>query len=181
MLMDAAAGCCCRSANPQFFFTSRLRALIKKTTPLHTTRNNETNATKQRPGIGDSIAIDMLLLRRLMAAVDDNLPQISQPLVPLVDEFAARLFGELDYVQEGRSAERFQELYGGVPRVRVPKIVWGATARRVLTMEWIDGVKLTDRCVLGGGRCIVYVWVCFDFWRGLFDVREGRVEGVWSW
>ena len=34
--------------------------------------------------------------------------QISQPLVPLVDEFAARLFGELDYVQEGRNAEKFQ-------------------------------------------------------------------------
>lgn len=31
-----------------------------------------------------------------------------------------------------------------VPRVRVPKIKWEATSRRVLTMEWIDGVKLTD-------------------------------------
>ncbi|GBF89170.1 aarF domain-containing protein, chloroplastic [Raphidocelis subcapitata] len=99
----------------------------------------------QRPGIGESIATDMLLLRRLMGAVDDNLPQISQPLVPLVDEFAARLFGELDYVQEGRNAERFQELYGSMPRVRTPRIVWGATSRRVLTMEWIDGVKLTNR------------------------------------
>ena len=29
--------------------------------------------------------------------------------------------------------------------MRVPRIVWDATARRVLTMEWIDGVKLTDR------------------------------------
>jgi hypothetical protein len=46
----------------------------------------------QRPGIGESIAVDMLLLRRLMAVVDRNLPQISQPLVPLVDEFAGRLF-----------------------------------------------------------------------------------------
>lgn len=34
--------------------------------------------------------------------------QVSQPLVPLVDEFAARLFGELDYVAEGKNAERFQ-------------------------------------------------------------------------
>ena len=31
-----------------------------------------------------------------------------QPLLPLVDEFAARLFGELDYIQEGHNAERFQ-------------------------------------------------------------------------
>lgn len=62
----------------------------------------------QRPGIGESIAVDMLLLRRLMAAVDKNLPQISQPLVPLVDEFAARLFAELDYEAEGKNAEKFQ-------------------------------------------------------------------------
>jgi predicted unusual protein kinase regulating ubiquinone biosynthesis (AarF/ABC1/UbiB family) len=59
----------------------------------------------QRPGIGESIAVDMLLLRRLMKAVDGTaLPAlgISQPLVPLVDEFAARLFAELDYIQVGR-------------------------------------------------------------------------------
>lgn len=34
-----------------------------------------------------------------------------------------------------------------MPRVRTPRIVWGATSRRVLTMEWIDGVKLTNRLV----------------------------------
>lgn len=103
----------------------------------------------QRPGIGDSIAIDMVLLRRLVALVDKNVTQLSQPLVPLVDEFASRLFGELDYLQEGRNAERFAELYSHVPRVRVPGIKWEATSRRVLTMEWIDGVKLTDEKAMG--------------------------------
>ena len=38
--------------------------------------------------------------------------QISQPLTPLVDEFAGRLFGELDYLADGRSAERFQARRG---------------------------------------------------------------------
>lgn len=42
-----------------------------------------------------------------------------QELVPLVDEFAGRLFGELDYEMEGRSCEKFQALYGGMPRVRL--------------------------------------------------------------
>lgn len=102
----------------------------------------------QRPGIGESIAVDMLLLRRLMGAVDKNLPQVSQPLVPLVDEFASRLFQELDYVQEGKNAERFQALYGDIPRVRTPKIYWQATKRRVLTMEWIEGVKLTNKAAM---------------------------------
>ncbi len=48
-------------------------------------------------------------------------------------------------LQEGRSCERFAELYAHVPRVRTPGILWDATSRRVLTMEWIDGVKLTDQ------------------------------------
>lgn len=38
-----------------------------------------------------------------------------------------------------------QALYGSMPRVRTPRIYWQATHRRVLTMEWIDGVKLTNK------------------------------------
>ena len=48
-------------------------------------------------------------------------------------------------LQEGHSCERFAALYSHVPRVRTPAILWEATARRVLTMEWSDGVKLTDK------------------------------------
>lgn len=38
-------------------------------------------------------------------------------------------------------------MYGGMPRVRTPSIKWDYTARRVLTMEWIEGVKLTNKPV----------------------------------
>lgn len=41
-----------------------------------------------------------------------------------------------------------QALYGSVPRIRTPRIVWAHTARRVLTMEWVDGVKLTDKVAM---------------------------------
>lgn len=64
----------------------------------------------------------MLLLRRLMGAVDKYFTALSQPLVPLVDEFAMRLFGELDYIKEGQSCEKFTELYKNVPNVRTPGI-----------------------------------------------------------
>ena len=54
-----------------------------------------------------------------------------------------------------------QTMRSHVPRVRVPQIKWEATSRRVITMEWIDGVKLTDE--KGRGHCVcVYVCVC---WR----------------
>ena len=76
-----------------------------------------------------------------------------QPLLPLVDEFAARLFGELDYIQEGKNSEKFASLYGKVPRVRVPKVYWQYTARRVLCMEWIDGA-LPQAAVLPVLACL---------------------------
>ena len=74
--------------------------------------------------------------RELFPTLDDHAPllrlqsgrlfhsavQISQPLAPLVDEFAQRLFRELDYDQEGRNAELFQQLYGDVPRVGVQHV-----------------------------------------------------------
>jgi len=114
-------------------------------------RTGEEVAVKvQRPMIAEGIGIDMLLLRRLTQWVDENVnigPLEKSVLTPLVDEFAARLFGELDYEKEGRSAERFYELYAGkkgLENVTAPKIFWEYSSKRVLTMEWIDGVKLTE-------------------------------------
>ena len=66
-------------------------------------------------------------------------------MVELVDEFAARVFQELDYVQEGRNAERFARLYGDRPDIVVPGIEWETTSPRVITMEWIEGTKLSDQ------------------------------------
>eukprot|EP00898_Chlorokybus_atmophyticus_P006220 jgi/Chlat1/659/Chrsp103S08594 len=105
----------------------------------------ETVAVKvQRPGIAETITLDMFLVRQVGAWLDANTDLLTTPLVPLIDEFASRLFGELDYIQEGKNAEKFEELYGYLPRIGVPKIKWAYTSRRVLVMEWIDGVKLTD-------------------------------------
>ena len=61
----------------------------------------------QRPGITDGIAKDMLLLRIILEFLDSNdiLP-LTQPLVPIIDEFTSKLFGELDYVREGENCEQ---------------------------------------------------------------------------
>jgi predicted unusual protein kinase regulating ubiquinone biosynthesis (AarF/ABC1/UbiB family) len=69
---------------------------------------------------------------------------IRSNLVAIADELATRIFEELDYSQEGRNAERFAELYGHFPEIYVPRIYWQYTGRRVLTMEWITGTKLTQ-------------------------------------
>jgi predicted unusual protein kinase regulating ubiquinone biosynthesis (AarF/ABC1/UbiB family) len=98
----------------------------------------------QRPDLRERIAIDLYILRRLAGWAQKNFKRIRSDLVGILDEFGARIFEEMDYIHEGENAERFYQLYGHIQDVYVPKIYWEYTNRRVLTMEWINGVKLTQ-------------------------------------
>ena len=98
----------------------------------------------QRPGLAESIAVDMYILRRIAAWAMNNVKRVRSNLVAIADELATRIFEETDYNQEGRNAERFAALYSYLPEIYVPKIYWHYTGRRVLTMEWIAGTKLTQ-------------------------------------
>jgi predicted unusual protein kinase regulating ubiquinone biosynthesis (AarF/ABC1/UbiB family) len=98
----------------------------------------------QRPGLAQSIALDTYILRNLAALAMRRISRIRSDLVGIMDEFASRIFEEMDYSQEGRNAERFAQLYGNLPDIYVPSIYWEYTGRRVLTMEWINGTKLTN-------------------------------------
>ena len=98
----------------------------------------------QRPGLAESIAVDMYILRKIAAWAMNNIKRVRSNLVAIADELATRIFEETDYNQEGRNAERFASLYGYLPEIYVPKIYWRYTGRRVLTMEWITGTKLTE-------------------------------------
>ncbi len=98
----------------------------------------------QRPGLAQSIALDAYILRELAALAMRRIKSIRSDLVGIMDEFSTRIFEEMDYNQEGRNAERVAQLYGHMQDVYVPKIYWQYTGRRVLTMEWITGTKLTQ-------------------------------------
>ncbi|MEM1426716.1 MAG: AarF/ABC1/UbiB kinase family protein, partial [Cyanobacteria bacterium P01_H01_bin.130] len=107
-------------------------------------KTGETVAIKvQRPGITEQITLDVFIMRRL-ARFAQKAANLRSDLVAITDEFAARIFEEMDYTQEGLNAERFERLYGKLPDIYVPGIYWEYTGRRVLTMEWIDGTKLTE-------------------------------------
>ncbi len=115
----------------------------------------------QRPNLLSRISLDMYILRQLALWAKKRFP-IRSELVGIVDEFASKLYEEMDYTQEGRNAERFQRLYL-TPEIHVPKIHWDYTNRKVLTMEWIDGIKLThlDRIASAGldGRKLIEIGV----------------------
>lgn len=106
--------------------------------------SGETVAVKvQRPGLAERIALDVYILRGLATWAQKTFKTIRSDLVAILDEFASRLFEEMDYVHEGQNAERFAKLYGHLTDIYVPQIYWSYTNHRVLTMEWITGTKLT--------------------------------------
>jgi predicted unusual protein kinase regulating ubiquinone biosynthesis (AarF/ABC1/UbiB family) len=98
----------------------------------------------QRPDLRERITIDLYILRKLAAWVQRNVKRVRSDLVGILDELGDRIFEEMDYIHEGENAERFFELYGHMKDIYVPKIYWEYTNRRVLTMEWINGIKLTQ-------------------------------------
>jgi predicted unusual protein kinase regulating ubiquinone biosynthesis (AarF/ABC1/UbiB family) len=113
-------------------------------------KTGESVAVKvQRPDLAARITIDVYLLRQVATWAQRRIRTLHHTnLVAVLDEFAARLFEEMDYTQEGRNAEKFVHLYGQVPDVYVPQIYWAYTRHRVLTMEWISGTKLTNAAAL---------------------------------
>ncbi|MGB3312165.1 MAG: AarF/ABC1/UbiB kinase family protein [Nodosilinea sp.] len=98
----------------------------------------------QRPGLAQRIALDLHILRGLARFATNRVSQIRSDLVAILDEFGERIFEEMDYTHEGQNAQRFAKLYSHIPDIYVPHIYPQYTARRVLTMEWIEGTKLTN-------------------------------------
>ncbi len=98
----------------------------------------------QRPDLREGITIDLYILRRLAGWAKRTFKRVRSDLVGILDELGDRIFEEMDYIHEGQNAERFFQLYGHMKDVYVPNIYWEYTNRRVLTMEWINGTKLTN-------------------------------------
>ena len=98
----------------------------------------------QRPDLLERVALDIYLLRSLAIWIQARVKRLRSDLVAILDEFAARIFEEMDYSHEAENAERFAHLYGHLRDIYVPKIYEDYTRRRVLTMEWISGTKLTN-------------------------------------
>lgn len=110
----------------------------------------------QRPGLAESVALDATILRGI-ALVLRKVFGLRSDVVGIVDELVGRIFGELDYRAERLAVERFRATYslggGSGPdlagKVRAPRVVPELSTDRVLVMEWIDGVRLSDHSAEG--------------------------------
>ncbi|TBT82993.1 AarF/ABC1/UbiB kinase family protein [Propioniciclava sinopodophylli] len=103
----------------------------------------------QRPHIQQVIEVDLAALRRVGRWLTRYRPIASRANVPgLVEEFAHTSLNEVDYLAEAANAERFAENFAADARVKVPRIVWELTSRRVLTLEDVSAIKIADHAAI---------------------------------
>ena len=108
--------------------------------------NGEPVAVKvQRPGIRRVIETDIDILLQIAGIVKRRLGD-EAPFDPvgIVNEFAKSIYRELDFTREANNMLRFARNFQNDPTVYVPKVYWELTTRRVLTMEFVDGIKISD-------------------------------------
>jgi predicted unusual protein kinase regulating ubiquinone biosynthesis (AarF/ABC1/UbiB family) len=99
----------------------------------------------QRPHIEQLIEVDLSAIRQVGRWLMKYRSIAQRVNVPaLVEEFAKTIHEEIDYLAEGKNAEIFNENFKDDPGVHVPRVVWSHTTRRVLTLEDVFAIKITD-------------------------------------
>lgn len=99
----------------------------------------------RRPGVVELVEADLEIMGNLAMVANRRWEAAANyDLVALAEEFAQTLRGELDYLREGRNAERFAQNFANQTDVHVPRVAWETTTSRVLTLERIRGVKIND-------------------------------------
>ena len=113
-----------------------------------TLRSGEDVAVKiQYPDIADVVRVDLANTTRLCALYERFDPQ-PVALMPLLEELSKHLAFELDFAREVESAARIAELFKDDPAVRVPRVHKGLSTGRVITMEFLGGIKPNDKTAL---------------------------------
>jgi predicted unusual protein kinase regulating ubiquinone biosynthesis (AarF/ABC1/UbiB family) len=140
----------------------------------------------QRPGIDEIVDVDLAALRRVggwLSHVRLVSDRVNAPA--LVEEFAVTSLEEIDYLHEAQNSERFAADFAGDERVTVPAVVWERTTRRVLTLEDVTAIKITDTDALRAAGidpsdvASTFATVMFDqlFTHGFFhaDPHPGNI------
>ncbi|HVN66217.1 MAG TPA: AarF/ABC1/UbiB kinase family protein [Methanomicrobiales archaeon] len=99
----------------------------------------------QRPGIAEIIEKDLIILQSMARRLEGAFPdlRVYNPS-GMVKDFAAQIRKELDFVRDGKNADRLAQNLKGIPGVRCPKIYWRYSGPRLLVMEYIEGVRVDD-------------------------------------
>ena len=103
----------------------------------------------QRPGLAKLFNLDFEILHRLVRWLNRLIKGIRKfNLEAIYREFFELLYLEIDYIHEGKNAERFQDNFKAYSRVTVPQVYWQYTTAKVLTLEYLPGIKIDNRSAL---------------------------------
>ncbi|GBF81357.1 ABC-1 domain protein [Aphanothece sacrum FPU1] len=138
---------------------------------LHT--GEEVAVKVQRPNLRPTLTRDLFLMRWAACQFGKLLPlNLGHDLTLIVDEFGVKLFEEIDYINEGRNAEKFAANFRDDKEVKVPEIYWQYSSNFVLTLEWINGYKLTDTDKIKAAGIDPYTIVKIGVTSGLKQLLE---------
>lgn len=99
----------------------------------------------QRPGIRRVIEVDLEIMLHLAMLAEKNIDELAvhRP-IKIIEEFARTLEKEIDYVLEASNMDRFARQFFDDPAVYIPKVFHDTTTARVLTMEFMEGIKISE-------------------------------------
>ena len=99
----------------------------------------------RRPGVIEVVDTDIDILMDLATLLERHMPgsDIYDP-VGVVREFAYTIRREMDLAREGHAIERIRDNFVGDPTLYFPRVYWEATAKAVLTIEYVRGIKVSD-------------------------------------
>jgi len=130
----------------------------------------------QRPDIRKIIENDLEIIAGVARFLDHHLEGLKvYGLTDLAEEFSITILQELDYTREGRNGDQLKENFKDIPYVKIAATIWDYTTPRVLTMERVCGIKITDLAKLeekGYNRCIIAANLSKAFLKMIF------VDGV---
>ncbi|CUB46206.1 putative protein kinase UbiB [Bacillus cereus] len=99
----------------------------------------------QRPNIEKIIKIDLEILQHLAELAELRLEWAARYQIRnIIEEFSKSLQAELNYTIEGQNAEKVAHQFKYHPDICVPKVYWDYTSSKVLTMEYMEGIKLNE-------------------------------------
>lgn len=112
-----------------------------------TTKSGERVAVKvQRPSVREIMSKDVAILRDLAVLLNRYIPEAEQfDPVGIVEEAWRTAKQEIDFTHEARNLEVFAINFLGDERIFLPRIYWGLTSQRVITLEFIDGIKISQK------------------------------------
>ncbi|MGP8321999.1 MAG: ABC1 kinase family protein [Methanosarcinaceae archaeon] len=99
----------------------------------------------QRPGIKKVIEADLDIMYSIAGFAEEHIhdAKLYRP-IDVIDEFSRSIHAEMDYTQEARNIDRFLTNFKDDPHIYIPEVYWDFSSERVLTLEYIEGIRSND-------------------------------------